>query len=160
MLTYTAMDGYEYIASYVRSKTISKHKADWIIERQFDLSLRKMTKYQKKISDYFKANDVEYISPFPLIDVKTGTICFIDFLLPSYSLLVDIEEWRESPYYDSARETMKIDAMRHSEFHSHIVRLADLKSGDFRCKISGAMLSSWTSGKGRRKSNKRKSDKH
>ena len=129
-------------AQYLLSLGAPKDKKPWMMETHLKFNVGKKSFYEQKIADFFDASNVEYLYKWPVWKPKEKRSFFVDFYLPEYSLLVDIETKKESPYYDEEHDEARkqllssIKGMRY-----FIVKRRDLCSDDFKDKVHKAMSS-------------------
>ena len=146
----------ETVKRYIGSLAAPKDKKQWMLNKHQEYNNRDKGFYQKKVANFFAANKVDYLFKFPVWIPDDNKIYFVDFYLPEYSLMVDIETKMESRYYNEKKNEIRnlcLSCIKGMGYH--IIKRKDLKSDDFRCKISGAMLSRWKFPKGKpRKKNK------
>ena len=121
----------------------------WLMKRHREFCTKGKSNSRKKIADFFDANKVKYLFKCPIWIPKDKKAFFVDFYLPEYSLMVDLEANKETKHYDDKENELRILLLSSIKgMGYHIVKRWDLKSDDFRCKISAAMLSRWEKERG------------
>lgn len=126
--------------SYFAALGLSSEKELWYWEK-YIVMRDKYTEWELKIKNYLLANNLGFLHKVPVV-CKNGKVYFVDFYIPDYSLILDIEKSQYSKYQTQKSVAVrKLDLQTVPGKHCHIIKYKDILKDDFRCGISGALLS-------------------
>lgn len=131
-----------YIEQVSHSLTAPEDKRPWMLKTHLDYNSKKKSFYKQMLADYFDACNVEYYYKYPIWIPEEKKIFFVDFYLPEYPLMVDIEPiWESQSNDDKKSEDRKLLLSGIKGIGYHIVSGWDLKSNNYRDKIRAMILS-------------------
>lgn len=130
---------------YFDSLDAPDDKKEWLYETYKEHNSRDKGPFEHKVSKFFEANGIVYLFKCPFYFNNLKRSYFVDFYLPDYGLIMDISPNRSSRFFDENKyEIRKIDLKSIPGINYHEIKRKDLFRDDFRCKISGALLSNYS----------------